>query len=127
MEQPSSSDAVAIAQRLVDALGVEAVAHMLDVNTDRLDLWVTGQVPPSDEDRAKLANLDSLVSHLLNVFTPAQARPWLKARTRTLARALFDVYRLEGAGPGDRGDPGSRARCFRLGSGRGCVIARVVS
>ena len=88
MEQPSSSDAVAIAQRLVDALGVEAVAHMLDVNTDRLDLWVTGQVPPSDEDRAKLANLDSLVSHLLNVFTPAQARLWLKARTRTLARAL---------------------------------------
>lgn len=89
----------AVAERLVKALGNNAVAGLLGVNKDRPSRWASGQDAPNEENRLQLADLDSLVSHLLNAFTPAQARLWLEGSNAHLGARPIDVYRLEGAAP----------------------------
>jgi hypothetical protein len=89
----------AMTQRLVNALGNNAVAALLGVNKDRPSRWVSGQDAPNEENRAQLADLDSLVGHLHTAFTPAQARLWLEGHNAHLNARPIDVYRLEGAAP----------------------------
>lgn len=89
----------AMTQRLVNALGNNAVAALLGVNKDRPSRWVSGQDAPNEENRAQLADLDSLVGHLHTAFTPAQARLWLEGHNPHLDARPIDVYRLEGAAP----------------------------
>jgi plasmid stabilization system protein ParE len=89
----------AMTQRLVNALGNNAVAALLGVNKDRPSRWVSGQDAPNEENRAQLADLDSLVGHLHTAFTPAQARLWLEGQDPYLNARPIDVYRLEGAAP----------------------------
>lgn len=89
----------AITQRLVNALGNNAVAALLGVNKDRPGRWVSGQDAPNEENRAQLADLDALVGHLHSAFTPAQARLWLEGQDPHLGARPIDVYRLEGAAP----------------------------
>jgi hypothetical protein len=94
-------------QRLVNALGNNAVAALLGVNVaallgvnkDRPSRWVSGQDAPNEENRAQLADLDALVGHLHSAFTPAQARLWLEGQDPHLGARPIDVYRLEGAAP----------------------------
>lgn len=90
---------MAITQRLVNALGNNAVAALLGVSKDRPGRWVSGQDTPNEENRAQLADLDALVSHLHSAFTPAQARLWLEGQDPHLGARPIDVYRLEGAAP----------------------------
>jgi hypothetical protein len=89
----------AMTQRLVNALGNNAVAALLGVNKDRPGRWVSGQDAPNEENRAQLADLDALVGHLHSAFTPAQARLWLEGQDPHLGARPIDVYRLEGAAP----------------------------
>jgi hypothetical protein len=89
----------AMTQRLVNALGNNAVAALLGVNKDRPSRWVSGQDAPNEENRAQLADLDALVGHLHSAFTPAQARLWLEGQDPHLNARPIDVYRLEGAAP----------------------------
>lgn len=89
----------AITQRLVNALGNNAVAALLGVNKDRPGRWVSGQDAPNEENRAQLADLDALVGHLHSAFTPAQAKLWLEGQDAHLRARPIDVYRLEGAAP----------------------------
>lgn len=89
----------AMTQRLVNALGNNAVAALLGVSKDRPSRWVSGQDSPNEENRAQLADLDSLVGHLHTAFTPAQARLWLEGHNPHLDARPIDVYRLEGAAP----------------------------
>lgn len=89
----------AITQRLVNALGNNAVAALLGVNKDRPGRWVSGQDAPNEENRAQLADLDALVGHLYSAFTPAQARLWLEGQEPYLAARPIDVYLIDGAAP----------------------------
>jgi hypothetical protein len=89
----------AMTQRLVNALGNNAVAALLGVNKDRPSRWVSGQDAPNEENRAQLADLDGLVGHLHSAFSPAQARLWLEGQDPHLGARPLDVYRLEGAAP----------------------------
>lgn len=90
---------IAVTQRLVNALGNNAVAALLGVNKDRPGRWVSGKDAPNDDNRARLADLDALVGHLHSAFTPAQARLWLEGLDPHLGARPLDVYRLEGAAP----------------------------
>ncbi|MDJ0459328.1 DUF2384 domain-containing protein [Arthrobacter sp. NQ7] len=89
----------AMTQRLVNALGNNAVAALLGVNKDRPSRWVSGQDMPNEENRVQLADLDSLVGHLHTAFTPAQARLWLEGHNPHLNARPIDLYRIEGAAP----------------------------
>jgi hypothetical protein len=89
----------AMTQRLVNALGNNAVAALLGVNKDRPGRWVSGQDAPNEENRAQLADLDSLVGHLHSAFTPAQARLWLEGQDPHLGARPIDVYLIESAAP----------------------------
>lgn len=89
----------AMTQRLVGALGSNTVAALLGVNKDRPGRWISGQDAPNEVNRLQLADLDSLVGHLLTAFTPDQARLWLEGNNAHLGGRPIDVYRLEGSAP----------------------------
>jgi hypothetical protein len=89
----------AITQRLVNALGNNAVAALLGVDKDRPRQWVSGQDVPDEVNRAQLTDLDALVGHLHSAFTPAQARLWLEGQDPHLGARPIDVYLIEGAAP----------------------------
>lgn len=89
----------AVTQRLVKALGNNAVAALLGVNKDRPGRWVSGQDAPNEENRSQLTDLDALVGFLQSAFTPSQARLWLEGQDPYLGARPIDVYRLEGAAP----------------------------
>ncbi|WP_196883794.1 hypothetical protein [Arthrobacter sp. CAN_A214] len=86
----------AVAGRVVEALGNNVAAGLLGVAQDRPGRWVKGTDRPSEENRAKLADLDSLVGQLLAVFTPAQAALWLEGQDPFLQARPIDVFRFEG-------------------------------
>jgi hypothetical protein len=89
----------AATQRLVNALGNNAVAALLGVNKDRPSRWVSGQDAPNEENRSQLADLDALVGHLqVPSLRPGPGSGW-KAKTPHLGARPIDVYRLEGAAP----------------------------
>jgi hypothetical protein len=87
----------AVTQRLINALGNNAVAALLNVSKDRPGRWMSGKDRPNQENLAQLADLDALVGHLHSAFTPAQARLWLEGQDPHLDARPLDVYLLEGA------------------------------
>ena len=54
----------AIAERLVNSLGMDAAAPLLGVNVDLLGRWTSGQDAPNAAGRLQLADLEALVGHL---------------------------------------------------------------
>lgn len=89
----------AVTNRVVEVLGNNTVATLLGVNKDRPSRWVAGTDAPTAENRSRLTDLDSLVGHLLSVFTPDQAVLWLNGQDPFLGARPLDVYQLEGAAP----------------------------
>jgi len=88
-----------VAERLVKTLGSNTVAALLGVSADRPGRWASGAEEPSPESRSALTDLDSLVGHLLNAFTPEQAPLWLNGQDPYLGARPIDVFRIDGAGP----------------------------
>ncbi|WP_262103457.1 hypothetical protein [Arthrobacter sp. Marseille-P9274] len=99
VKQAGSYSTAAVARRVIDVLGNNTVAALLDVNQDRPNRWASGQAEPNEENRMQLADLDALAGHLLAAFTPEQAVLWLDGHDPYLNARPIDVYRLEGAGP----------------------------
>lgn len=89
----------ATTQRLVKALGSDAVAALLGVNPDCPERWASGAETPTPEDCSELTNLDGLMGHLLSAFTPEQASLWLQGQDPNLGGRPIDVYRIDGASP----------------------------
>jgi hypothetical protein len=91
--------AAAVSGRLVEALGSNTVADLLGVARDRPGRWARGAGSPDPANRAALAELDSLVGHLLAAFTPEQAGLWLFGDNAVLGARPVDVFRTRGSGP----------------------------
>jgi hypothetical protein len=89
----------AVVKRLVDVLGSNTVASLLNVSADRPGRWASGKDNPSAENRAQLADLEALVSTILAAFTPAQATLWLEGQDPHLGAKPLDVYRIRGSAP----------------------------
>ena len=89
----------AIAERLVNSLGMDAAAPLLGVNVDLLGRWISGQDAPNAAGRLQLADLDALVGHLHCAFTPAQAMLWMCSPNVRLGSRPIDVYRTQGSAP----------------------------
>lgn len=75
------------------------VAALLGVSQDKRGHWAVGQAEDSEENRAQSADLDALIGHLNDAFTPAQALLWLQGQDPYLGARPIDVYRLEGSEP----------------------------
>ncbi|WP_427172608.1 hypothetical protein [Arthrobacter sp. 92] len=89
----------AIAERLINSLGKDAVAPLLGISVDLLDRWASGQDAPNADGRLRLADLDALVGHLHGAFTPAQAMVWMCSPNVQLGSRPIDVYRTRGSAP----------------------------
>jgi hypothetical protein len=90
---------MAIADRLINSMGVEAAAPLLGVGVELLDRWAAGQDAPDPYGRLQLADLDALVCHLHSAFTPAQAMMWMCSPNLHLGARPIDVYRTRGSAP----------------------------
>ena len=88
--------AAAVARRVIAALGNNVTAALLGVSKDRPGRWARGEDGPSEQNRAGLADLDSLVGQILAAMTPAQAVLWLNGHDPVLNARPLDVYRIEG-------------------------------
>jgi len=87
----------AMAERLINSLGSDAVAPLLSISRDLLDRWAAGQDAPDAVGRLQLADLDALVGHLHSAFTPAQAMLWMCSHNPHLDARPIDVYRTRGS------------------------------
>lgn len=88
----------AVARRVVEALGNNVTAKLLGVSQDGPGRWATGVDRPSETNRAKLADLDTLLGHLLATFTPEQAALWLEGQDPFLRARPIDVFTQDGPG-----------------------------
>ncbi|BCW72841.1 hypothetical protein [Arthrobacter sp. NicSoilB8] len=89
----------AIAERLINSMGVDAAAPLLGVSVELLGRWTSGQDAPNAAGRLQLADLDALVGHLHCAFTPAQAMHWMCSPNVLLGSRPIDVYRTQGSAP----------------------------
>ncbi len=89
----------AIAKRVTGVLGQRLVAALLDVAPDRPGRWARDQGSPTQENLARLADLDALIGHLLTAFTEEQAALWLEGVDPNLGARPLDVYRIRGSAP----------------------------
>ena len=79
-----------------EAVARRVVAKLLGVSQDRPNRWATGVDRPSVANRAKLADLDALIGHLLATFTTEQAALWLEGQDPFLRARPIDVFVQEG-------------------------------
>lgn len=87
-----------VARRVIDALGNNVTAKLLGVSPDGPGRWAAGVDRPSETNRARLADLDTLLGHLLATFTPEQAALWLEGQDPFLRARPIDVFAQEGPG-----------------------------
>ena len=90
---------MAVADRLINSMGTDAAAPLLEVSVELLDRWAAGQDAPDPNGRLQLADLDALVCHLHSAFTPAQAMMWMCGPNVHLGARPIDVYRTQGSAP----------------------------
>lgn len=86
----------AVTRRVIEALGNNVTAKLLGVSQDGPSRWASGVDRPSEANRAKLADLDALVGHLLATFTTEQAALWLEGQDPFLRARPIDVFVQEG-------------------------------
>ena len=98
-EAPRLFDVPSEVERVVAALGSNAVAELLGVSRSQPSRWRSGKERISPGNRAKLADLDHVLNRLLQVLWPEEAGAWLTARNPQLGGRPVDVLALRGAGP----------------------------
>lgn len=86
-------------ERVIAALGSNTVAELLGVATSQPSRWRRGTERISPANRARLVDLDHILSRLLQVLWPDQAGAWLTAPNPHLGGRPIDVLALRGAGP----------------------------
>lgn len=84
--------------RVVDALGNNAVADLLNVSRSQPSRWRSGRERPSPESRKRISDLDHVLDRLLIELYPDQAGLWLTGSNPHLGGARpVDVLELRGA------------------------------
>jgi uncharacterized protein (DUF2384 family) len=98
-EAPSLFDVPSEVERVVSALGSNAVAELLGVSRSQPSRWRSGKECISPVNRARLTDLDHVLNRLLQVLWPEEAGAWLTARNPHLGGRPVDVLALRGAAP----------------------------
>ena len=86
-------------ERVVAALGSNNVAGLLGVSRSQPSRWRSGEEQMSPINRARISDLDHVLSRLLQILWPEEASDWLTAFSPHLNGRPIDVLALRGAGP----------------------------
>lgn len=96
----ASSGVVPTAQklaRLVESLGNNWVAGMLEVSTSQPSRWRTGEEGISPENARQVTDLEYVMSRLLQLYSPTVAKVWFESYNAHLQGRPVDVFHLRGA------------------------------
>jgi hypothetical protein len=83
--------------RLVDRMGNNWVAGMLEVSPSQPSRWRTGEEGISPENARQVTDLEYVMSRLLQLYPPSVARVWLESYNAYLGGKPVDVFHLRGA------------------------------
>ena len=98
-DAPALFEVPAEVERVVSALGSNAVAELLGVSRSQPSRWRSGKERISPRNRARLTDLDHVLNRLLQVLWPEEAGAWLTAPNPHLGGRPVDVLAVRGAGP----------------------------
>jgi hypothetical protein len=96
----ASSGVVPTAQKLahlVESMGNNWVAGMLEVSPSQPSRWRTGEEGISPENARQLTDLEYVMSRLLQLYSPSLAKVWLESYNAHLEGRPVDVFHLRGA------------------------------
>jgi hypothetical protein len=83
--------------RLVESMGNNWVARMLEVSPSQPSRWRTGEEGISPENARQVTDLEYVMSRLLQLYSPSVARVWLESYNGHLEGKPVDVLHLRGA------------------------------
>jgi hypothetical protein len=86
-------------ERLVGGLGNNKVAELLDVSQSQPSRWRRSQEGIDPENQRRVLDLDYVMSRLLQLYPPEQARLWLRSHNAHLGARPVDVLRQRGVAP----------------------------
>src|SRR5688500_16305050 len=98
-DAPALFEVPAEVERVVSALGSNAVAELLGVSRSQPSRWRSGKERISPGNRARLTDLDHVLNRLLQVLWPEEAGAWLTSSNPHLGGRPVDVLAVRGAGP----------------------------
>ncbi len=86
--------------RLIEALGANATARLLDIDRAQVSRWMSRRAPISAEMGRRIVDLHDVLTRILRVFERDAAAMWLTGSEPLLGGARpIDVLVLEGAPP----------------------------
>jgi len=86
-------------ERLVETLGSNRVAEILEVSPSQPSRWRRGIEHMSPANQRRVLDLDYVMARVLQLFPREQAEIWLTSHNAHLEARPVDVLRLQGAGP----------------------------
>jgi len=86
--------------RIVEALGTNSAARLLDADRAQVSRWNAAKEPISTEMGRRIVDLHDVLTRILRVYPPAAASLWLAGAEPLLGGARpIDVLTMEGASP----------------------------
>jgi hypothetical protein len=86
-------------ERLVDSLGSNRVADLLDVSRSQPSRWRSRAEGIAADNERRLLDLEYVMSRLLRLYPPAVADTWLASHNAHLGARPIDVLKTSGALP----------------------------
>jgi uncharacterized protein (DUF2384 family) len=94
------ADVHPLLSRIVEALGVNAAARLLDADRSQVSRWRAGKETISAEMASRIVDLHDILTRALRVFDREAAALWLVGSEPLLGGARpIDVLVLQGAAP----------------------------
>ena len=101
--RPAASKLAAVQpllERIVEALGANKTADILDVDRSQVSRWMGGAQLPGAEMSRRIVDLHDVLTRILRVYEREAAELWLTGSEPLLGGARpLDVLALEGAAP----------------------------
>jgi uncharacterized protein (DUF2384 family) len=86
--------------RVVEALGTNAAARLLDADRAQVSRWTSGKEAIGTEMGRRIVDLHDVLTRILRVYNREAAAMWLVGSEPLLGGARpIDVLAMEGAGP----------------------------
>lgn len=94
------TDVRPLLERVVEALGTNATARVLDADRAQVSRWGAGTEPVSAEMGRRIVDLHDVLTRILRVYSRSAASLWLNGSEPLLGGARpIDVLAIEGAAP----------------------------
>lgn len=94
------ADVAPLLSRIIDALGTNAAARLLDADRAQVSRWASGTEAVGQEMGRRIVDLHDVLTRIMRVYGPEPAAMWLVGSEPLLGGARpIDVLAAEGAAP----------------------------